>query len=71
MKDNTEHFRLIKETATTSLRLMQSIELKGQQNFYIGFNVMAGLQSILQIIEEYEKQPNEEPIVVDNTKKGN
>jgi len=69
MKDCTEHFRLIKDTTINSLKLMQNIELKGQTNFYIGFNVMASLNSILQIIEEYDKQPNEDSIVADNTKK--
>ena len=57
----------IKELAENSLMLMQSIQLTGQQNFYIGFNVITGLQEIIKEIDKEE----EKPIVVDNTQKGN
>jgi len=56
----------IKELAENSLKLMQSIQLTGQQNFYIGFNVIAGLLEIIKEADNLEK-----PIAVDNTQKGN
>ena len=57
----------IKELAVNSLKLMQGIQLSGQQNFYIGFNVIASLQEIINEIDKQEQNK----IIVDNTiKKG-